>query len=150
MPTPILPQALIGYMDNASHHLAQILRQHILSNLCKNRPAMYLWSCTETIIYCSRSFVERKSTSPGDEPVHLSIHMFLLICCLFKQTSNWYMFYMNAFQVRIPINVYVPYQWHWGPLVTTVTPCPTLDPDGTGVNGPTAVSTYYAMEILNI
>ena len=32
------------------------------------------------------------------------------------------------------------------PLVTTVTPSPTLDPGGTGVYGPTAVSTYSAME----
>ena len=93
------------------------------------------------------SFVERKITFAGDEPVHLSIHMFLLICCLFKQTSNWYMFYMNAFQVRILINVYVPCHGHWGPLVTTVTPGPTLDPDGTGVHGPAPVPTYYAMEI---
>ena len=55
---------------------------------------------------------------------------------------------MIEFQVRILINVYVPCHWHGGPLVTTVTPGPTLDPDGTGVHGSAAVFTYYAMEIL--
>ena len=51
------------------------------------------------------------------------------------------MFYMNAFQVRILISVFVRCHWHWCPLVTTGTPGPTLDPDGTGVHGPAAVST---------
>ena len=51
------------------------------------------------------------------------------------------MFYMNACHVRILISVFVPCHWHWGPLVTTVTPGPTLDTDGTGVDGSAAVST---------
>ena len=48
---------------------------------------------------------------------------------------------MNAFQVRIFISVFVPCHWHWVPLVTTVTPGPILDRDGTGDHGPAAVST---------